>query len=282
MNVSTSTSSTTTAASSETAQTALKAPEKETDQSFANELNTPDKANKTDNTDKKEMAGKVETTVREETFNAGAYELRDDTGRDLSAFIAMHVKAVDVNDFKYGAFQQDIQATLDELASTRDVMMPSKFDYSAIKTNDEDACFQNTIKMNDEDALFFNDLVQSTDKTTNALAAEIQRALDSGVEEISQPAKVSATLMSAITEAVKTNQPVRIDFDKDVSVILKVNRDGTISANFIPGDKAAEQWLRNNIAFLKQRFDEQDIPYKELSHGNRQKQQQERKNKQGE
>lgn len=86
--------------------------------------------------------------------------------------------------------------------------------------------------------------------------------------------------MDKLAESMKTNQPFRIDFDKDVSVIIKVNKDGSLAANFIPGDKAVEQYLRNNIASLRQRFDEQDLSYTQLSYSNsRQQQQQKRQNK---
>ena len=78
---------------------------------------------------------------------------------------------------------------------------------------------------------------------------------------------------------MKTNQPFRIDFDKDVSVIIKVNKDGSIAANFIPGDKAVEQYLRNNISFLRQRFDEQNLSYSQLSYSNSRQQQQRRQGK---
>lgn len=54
--------------------------------------------------------------------------------------------------------------------------------------------------------------------------------------------------MDKLSESMKTNQPFRIDFDKDVSVIIKVNKDGSLAANFIPGDKAVEQYLK--IIFL--------------------------------
>ena len=83
--------------------------------------------------------------------------------------------------------------------------------------------------------------------------------------------------MEKLSESMKTNQPFRIDFDKDVSVIIKVNKDGSIAANFIPGDKAVEQYLRNNISFLRQRFDEQNLSYSQLSYSNSRQQQQQRR-----
>lgn len=78
---------------------------------------------------------------------------------------------------------------------------------------------------------------------------------------------------------MKNNQAFRIDFDKDVSVIIKVNKDGSIMANFIPGDKAVEQYLKNNIAFLRQRFDEQNLEYSQLSYSNSKQQQQQNRKK---
>ena len=83
--------------------------------------------------------------------------------------------------------------------------------------------------------------------------------------------------MDKLAESMKTNKPFRIDFDKDVSVIIKVNKDGSLAANFIPGDKAVEQYLRNNISFLRQRFDEQNLSYSQLSYSNSRQQQQQRR-----
>ena len=76
---------------------------------------------------------------------------------------------------------------------------------------------------------------------------------------------------------MKNNKPFRIDFDKNISVIIKVNKDGSLSANFIPGDKAVEQYLRNNISTLKQRFDEENLAYSELSYSNSNKREQRQK-----
>ena len=65
-------------------------------------------------------------------------------------------------------------------------------------------------------------------------------------------------------EAYKTQKPTRIDFDNNVSVILRISKDGKVSAEFIPGDKAVEEYLRNNIGYLKQRFDDENISYNDI------------------
>ena len=131
--------------------------------------------------------------------------------------------------------------------------------------------------MSDSDANFFANLVQNTDMSMKSIASQISDAMVNNSENVQKNVQVSSVLMDKLSESMKTNQPFRIDFDKDVSVIIKVNKDGSLAANFIPGDKAVEQYLKNNISFLKQRFDDQNLPYSELSYSNSRQQQQERR-----
>ena len=138
-----------------------------------------------------------------------------------------------------------------------------------------------SIQMSDTDAKFFADLVSKTDMSMGSIASEFQKALQQGnTKAVQSTAKATAALIEALKESSQTNQPFRIDFDKDVSVILQVDRSGKINANFIPGDKAVENYLRNNIDFLRQRFDEENIAYGDLnySQSRRQRDEQERRN----
>ena len=139
-----------------------------------------------------------------------------------------------------------------------------------------------SIKMSDTDAKFFSDLVNKTDMSAQSVAAEFQKALNGGnVQQVQSTAKATAALIANLQESAKTNQPFRIDFDQDVSVILKVDKEGKINANFIPGDKAVEAYLRNNIDFLKQRFNEENIAYGDLNYSKsrQEKEKQNRNNK---
>ena len=132
------------------------------------------------------------------------------------------------------------------------------------------------ITMSDEDAAFFVNLVTQTDMSMQSIASEFQKALDaSTVQNVQKTARVSSLLMEALTESMKTNKPFRIDFDENVSVIMRVDKNGSLSANFIPGDKAVEAYLRNNIPYLKQRFEEQNLSYNELTYSRHKKQEQE-------
>ena len=177
---------------------------------------------------------------------------------------------VNFTDFKYhnvgqSLLTQNIQSLLDTKDLMATVNSASTFDYDVIN-------------MSDSDANFFANLVQNTDMSMKSISDSVNQALmNNNAETVQKNVQVSSVLMDKLAESMKTSQPFRIDFDKDVSVIIKVNKDGSLAANFIPGDKAVEQYLRNNISSLRQRFDEQNLPYSELSYSNQNRQQQERR-----
>ena len=107
------------------------------------------------------------------------------------------------------------------------------------------------IAMNENDVDFFVKLVEQ---------GQIEASQAS-----SKSAKVSQTLADMIAKSMKDNQPVRIDFDNNISVIIKVGKDGKISADFLPSSQVAEAYLKENLPLLKQRFDENNIEYDELN-----------------
>ena len=75
-------------------------------------------------------------------------------------------------------------------------------------------------------------------------------------------------MFTAIENAAKTGKPVRLDFGNNTSVILKISKDGKLSAEFLPNDKAMEAVLRSALPELKAKFDEENIPYEQLSYKN--------------
>ncbi len=138
-----------------------------------------------------------------------------------------------------------------------------------------------TFTIDKDDAKFFIDMVQN-----GQFALNVQGDMNASLLQLDKAAEittyksanVSKALMTMVDDAFKTQKPVRLDFDNNVSVILRVDKNGKVSAEFIPGDKAVENYLRNNIPFLKQRFDEQELSYNDLSY-RQHKQQDKRKNK---
>ena len=138
---------------------------------------------------------------------------------------------------------------------------------------------KSALKMNETDAEFFINLTQNNEVSIDAITTQAQNLINNGadIKQVSQNFKVSQALLNALNESRQKNQPIRIDFDQNISVILRVSKDGAISANFIPGDKAVEQYLRNNIESLKNAFDEQDLDYAELTYSNSSKEQNQRR-----
>ncbi len=119
--------------------------------------------------------------------------------------------------------------------------------------------------MNKSDVDFFVNLVEN-----GSANIDTQQALKSY--------QVSKTLADLIAKSMKDNQPVRIDFDNNISVIIKISREGKISADFLPSSQVAEAYLKENLPLLRQRFDDNNIEYDELNE-RRQKQDDDKENR---
>ncbi|MGN1125290.1 MAG: hypothetical protein ACI4SM_03790 [Candidatus Gastranaerophilaceae bacterium] len=133
-----------------------------------------------------------------------------------------------------------------------------------------------SIKMTESDAKFFNSLIENNEQVMQGVkVADAQQNLND-IEQ-AKSVEVSKTLLNALKESQENNKSFRVDFDKDLSVILKVNKDGQISAEFLPGDKAVEQYLKTNMPLLKQRFNEEGLEYENLSYKQSKKEKEEEK-----
>lgn len=274
MNVSTS-SATATASTSDVNSTQTQSKtssSSKSDKSFEDEMKTASKTEETKNSSKddKKISNdkKIEKDATKEA-NKLSQEMKEP---DDIVPSDVYSGGVNFTDFKYhNEGQSLLSQNIQDLLNTKDLMNT----VNSATTVDYDV-----INMSDSDANFFANLVQNTDMSMQSIAANISDQIAEGAQNIQKNVQVSSVLMDKLAESMKTNQPFRIDFDKDISVIIKVNKDGSLAANFIPGDKAVEQYLRNNIASLRQRFDEQDLSYTQLSYSNsRQQQQQKRQNK---
>lgn len=156
----------------------------------------------------------------------------------------------------------DIVKFIDANLSTTTTKKASKSSSTSAKKSEEKA-----IKMTEADAKFFQNLVENNNQVAQDSKATdmANQATLKDVEE-AHSAKVSKSLLNALKESQETNKSFRVDFDKDLSVILKVNRDGKISAEFLPGDAAVEQYLKSNIPLLKQKFSDEGLEYENLSY----------------
>ena len=122
------------------------------------------------------------------------------------------------------------------------------------------------IAMNKNDVEFFANLVENGSVDMNS------------VQNAQKSSQVSKTLADMLAKSMEDNKPIRINFDNDISVIIKINKNGKISADFLPSSQVAEAYLKENLPILKQRFDDNNIDYEELNH-RKQEQQDDRNNR---
>ena len=128
-----------------------------------------------------------------------------------------------------------------------------------------------SVIMNKSDVEVFANLVQNGEVNLDGTDSEsIQKSM-----------QVSKTLSDLLAKAMQDNKPVRIDFDNNISVIIKISKDGKITADFLPSSQVAEAYLKENLPLLKQRFDEQNIEYDELNQRERRNKEQENNRKKG-
>ena len=122
------------------------------------------------------------------------------------------------------------------------------------------------IAMNKSDVDFFANLVENGSVDMDS------------VQNAQKSSQVSKTLADMLAKSMEDNKPIRINFDNDISVIIKINKNGKISADFLPSSQVAEAYLKENLPILKQRFDDNNIDYEELNH-RKQEQQDDRNNR---
>lgn len=77
--------------------------------------------------------------------------------------------------------------------------------------------------------------------------------------------RVSAGLQSLLEKAYKTQRPLRIDLADNAAIILRMGRDGRVSAEFLPNDQAADLFFRQNLQELKSRLESKQLSYGELA-----------------
>lgn len=241
MNVSTSSAAATASTSnvSSTQTQSKSSSSSKADKSFEDEIKSAS------NSDSKEVSEDTKAQASSEDKKASQESSKDSNKdanklnnelKDPDSIVPQDIYTGGINftDYKYGNGNQLILSqNIQDLINTKDMMSAVS---SASLASDYD-----TVNMSDSDAMFFVNLTQNTDMSMQSIAGQIENALQDNVENVQQNVKVSATLMNKLAESMKNNQSFRIDFDKDVSVIIKVNKDGSLMANFIPGDKAVEQ-----------------------------------------
>lgn len=82
---------------------------------------------------------------------------------------------------------------------------------------------------------------------------------------------LSEKFLELLRDSIINKKVFRIDFDNQISVIIRIDREGKLSAQFLTDDEALETYLKNNLHILKKRFEELNIDYKEIDYKNTKK-----------
>ncbi len=275
------TTSSTVSSSSQTAQISSSSGT-ESSKKTSSDSSFKDEMNKVSNTENKE-------TAKENSVNI-ENKVADDKNKDVSSSEKqddLFNVSADYSNYASIAVQDAnmiLSQNIMEMVNTNPVNTINELSDLSKSTNFASDLTKTTVNMTESDAQFFLNLTQTegNDVSMQNIMSQAQTMIENGtsVAEVKQNVQISQTLLDALSKARETNQPLRIDFDQNVSVILRIGKDGAIAANFIPGDKAVEQYLRNNISNLRAVFNENDLPYTELSYSNSSKQQNERRRNQ--
>lgn len=78
------------------------------------------------------------------------------------------------------------------------------------------------------------------------------------------PSALSAKFLAMLKDSIINKKVFRIDFDNEISVIIKIDVDGKILTKFLTSNKEIEEGLKNNLYLLRQKFDEQNIKYGDI------------------
>ena len=135
----------------------------------------------------------------------------------------------------------------------------------------EDIVKYDSIIMNQADVEVFANIVEKGEIDVKDLTTK-------GVEKSVQ---ISKTLADLLAKAMKDNQPIRINFDNNISVIIRISREGKLTADFLPSSQVAEAYLKENLPLLRQRFDDNNIDYDSLNQRERKEQNRENNKKKG-
>lgn len=129
--------------------------------------------------------------------------------------------------------------------------------------------------MNNKDIDFlkqFMDNPNAVINNFNSQSLQVNVSFSDQSEQVSYKSfNISKGLSDLIEYAYRSQKPVRLDFDNNSSIILKINNEGKLSAEFMSSNKAMEHILKNSLPHLRNRLDSEGIPYKEIIYKERNK-----------
>ncbi len=171
-----------------------------------------------------------------------------------------YISVKDANPFY--SVKTRLQEIIENLISPKEINFEEELNAKFLELDFGSEFDIDATKIGVQDAIFFVNLLNQQ----NIINYSVD---DNGINlTTSQDKKINATksLINVLQTSLDTNKPIRLDFDRDVTVILKLDKDGKVQAHFIPGTAEVESYLKNNIQCLKQRFDDENINYSSLGY----------------
>ncbi|OGI01970.1 MAG: hypothetical protein A2104_01625 [Candidatus Melainabacteria bacterium GWF2_32_7] len=129
--------------------------------------------------------------------------------------------------------------------------------------------------LDNNDIAFLKQLIDNPNAVINSLNnqnLQANLAIPDASGQVSyQSLNISKGLADLIEYAYKSQKPVRLDFEGNSSIILRINNEGKLSAEFMSSNIAMEYILKNSVPHLRNRLDSEGIPYKEIVYRDRNK-----------
>ena len=162
----------------------------------------------------------------------------------------------------FSDIKTSISEMIESIISPNDISLNEQINEKFLELDFGSEFTIDATKIGINDAIFFVNLLKQDSAINYCVENNVLSVSDSS----SKPINATSSLLNVLQSSIDTNKPIRLDFDNDITVILKLDKKGKIQAHFIPGTSEVEAYLKNNIACLKQNFDEQEINYSYLGY----------------
>ena len=175
-----------------------------------------------------------------------------------------------LKDDDYKTSEEDL-VFLNEIVALNNQMSVEVQDRASVTQNVLNALVSQTQNMEDENYINMSDLSgDDVDYVIKMLEKGSSDASDF-TDDNKELAILSEKFLSLLRDSIINKKVFRIDFDNQISVIIRISNDGKINAEFLTNDEAIETYLKNNLHLLKQRFEALRVNYGEVKYKNTEK-----------
>ena len=156
-------------------------------------------------------------------------------------------------------FLNDIVALNNQMSISKEVIENTQNVLSALMTQTKDSSNRMSLmELNEEDVNFIINLFRMGSFQGSDFTNEHNQEL----------LILSEKFLYLLRDSIVNKKVFRIDFDNQISVIIKISTDGKITAEFLTNDDAIETYLKNNIHVLKEKFDALHVKYDDVTYKN--------------